>query len=175
MNQISDYGGCGCDMCAPYPKTYLKVLEEQSALINVTIRRQKIVASGIPAPVADNDMLRGLLEQKRVVDYVGSFPRGVKAGDQGDMLGETTMTNGWGHLALPHSRDIKRGYEIDLVHLSGAQYSEAFTNDVNRFALLQFARSAAFGEDVAQLMPGIGSAQRTRCVACWSGNCKSGD
>jgi hypothetical protein len=28
ITQITDYGGCGCDMCAPYPKTYLRVPEE---------------------------------------------------------------------------------------------------------------------------------------------------
>ena len=41
VTQITDYGGCGCDMCAPYPKTYLRVLEEQSAIAKRTIRKSK--------------------------------------------------------------------------------------------------------------------------------------
>jgi hypothetical protein len=58
------------------------------------------------------------------------------------MLPETTMVNGWGKFGpCPVLADIKRGYEYDLVHLSGvAQYSEGIHDDVNRYALLQFAQ-----------------------------------
>src|SRR5215469_338226 len=47
VTQITDYGGCGCDMCAPYPKTYLKALEEQSALARRYHPGVKMVASGL--------------------------------------------------------------------------------------------------------------------------------
>jgi len=140
-------------MCAPYPKTYLRVLEEQSALIRRYHPKVKIVASGIPASVNDNDMLRELLGKADWVDYVWELPRGVKPVIKAAMLGETTMTNGWGTFGpCPILADIQRGYEIDLVHLSGvAQYSEGIHDDVNRFALLQFAQNPQRSvEDVAQ-------------------------
>jgi hypothetical protein len=142
MTQITDYGGCGCVMCAPYPKTYLRVLEEQSALAKRYHPEVKIVASGLSASAADNDMLRELLRNLAWVDYVWEFPRGVKPVIRAAVLPETTMINGWGKFGpCPVLSDIKRGYEQDLAHLSGvAQYSEGIHDDVNRFALLQFAQ-----------------------------------
>jgi hypothetical protein len=95
------------------------------------------------------------------------------------MLPETTMVNGWGRFGpCPVLSDIKRGYQHDLVHLSGvAQYSEGIHDDVNRFALLQFAQDPersvedvgrAYAEDwlnlkgrdatlVGQVIAGLGS------------------
>jgi hypothetical protein len=153
MTQITDYGGCGCDRCAPYPKTYLRVLEEQSALARRYHPEVKIVASGVSASVADNDMLRELLAKMTWVDYVWDFPRGPKPVIRAAMLPETTMINGWGKFGpCPVLSDIKRGYEYDLVHLSGvAQYCEGIHDDVNRFALLQFAQDPQRSvEDVAR-------------------------
>jgi hypothetical protein len=53
------------------------------------------------------------------------------------------MINGWGKFGpCPVLADLKRGYEYDVPHLSGlAQYSEGIHDDVNRFALLQFAQT----------------------------------
>jgi hypothetical protein len=153
LTPITDYGGCGCDMCAPFPKTYLRVLEEQAALVRHYHPDAKIVITGISASLADNDMLRELLTKAPWVDYVWDLPRGPKPLIRAGMLPETTMTNGWGRFGpCPVLSDIKRGYQSDLVHLSGvAQYSEGIHDDVNRLALLQFAqdpqRSVA---DVAQ-------------------------
>jgi hypothetical protein len=153
MTQITDYGGCGCDKCAPYPKTYLRVLEEQSALAKRYHPEIKIVASGVSASVADNDMLRELLRKMAWVDYVWDLPRGPKPVIRAAMLPETTMINGWGRFGpCPVLSDIKRGYEYDLIHLSGvAQYCEGIHDDVNRFALLQFAQDPQRSvEDVAR-------------------------
>ncbi len=143
MTQITDYGGCGCSKCAPYPKTYLRVLEEQSAIAKRYHPEVQIVASGISASVADNDMLRELLPKMACVDYVWDLPRGPKPLIRAAMLPETTMVNGWGRFGpCPVLSDIKRGYEYDLVHLSGvAQYCEGIHDDVNRYALLQFAQA----------------------------------
>jgi hypothetical protein len=152
MTQITDYGGCGCDRCAPYPKTYLRVLEEQSALAKRYHPEVKIVASGLSASVADNDLLRELLRKMVWVDYVWEFPRGAKPVIEAS-LPETTMINGWGRFGpCPILSDIKRGYEYDLVHLSGvAHYCEGIHDDVNRFALLQFAQDPQRSvEDVAR-------------------------
>jgi hypothetical protein len=141
MTQITDYGGCGCDMCAPYPKTYLRVLEEQSAIARRYHPEVKIVASGLSASDADNDLLRDLLAKMAWVDNVWEFPRGPKPAIKA-ALPETTMVGGWGQYGpCPILADIKHGYEYDLPHLGGvAQYCEGIHDDVNRFALLQFAQ-----------------------------------
>ena len=152
MTQITDYGGCGCSMCAPYPKTYLRVLEEQAALTRRYHPQVKIVVSGVSAPLSDGDMLRELLPKMAWVDYVWELPRGTKPVIRAAMP-ETTMVNGWGKFGpCPLLPDIKRGYEYDLIHLSGvAQYSEGIHDDMNRFALLQFAQDPQRSvEDVAR-------------------------
>lgn len=104
--------------------------------------RAKIVITGISASVADNDMLRELLPHAPWVDYVWDLPRGPKPLIRAGMLPETTMSNGWGKYGpFPELADIKRGYEADRKNLSGvSQYCEGIHDDVNRFALLQFAR-----------------------------------
>ena len=149
MTQITDYGGCGCDMCAPYPKTYLRVLEEQSALARRYHPEIKIVASGLSANGADHDLLRECLAKTNWVDYVWEFPRGPKPVIRAGLFPETTMVGGWGKFGpCPLLADIKRGYEYDLVHLSGvAQYCEGIHDDVNRFAVLQFALSPDLSVD----------------------------
>jgi hypothetical protein len=153
ITQITDCGGCGCDKCAPYPKTYLRVLEEQSALARRYHPEVKIVVSGLSACRADNDLLRELLAKMTWVDYVWDLPRGPKPVIRAVLLPETTMVGGWGKFGpCPLLSDIKRGYEYDLVHLSGvAQYSEGIHDDVNRFAVLQFAQDPQrSAEDVAR-------------------------
>ena len=153
MTQITDYGGCGCDMCAPYPKTYLRVLEEQSALARRYHPEIKIVASGLSASGADHDLLRELLAKTSWVDCVWEFPRGPKPVIRAGLFPETTMVGGWGKFEpCPLLPDIKRGYEYDLIHLSGvAQYCEGIHDDVNRFAVLQFAQDPQRSvEDVAR-------------------------
>jgi hypothetical protein len=153
ITQITDGGGCACDMCAPYPKTYMKVLEEQSAIAKRYHPEVKIVASGLSACRADNDLLRELLANATWVDYVWDLPRGPKPAIRAVLLPETTMVGGWGKFGpCPLLADIKRGYEYDLVHLSGvAQYSEGIHDDVNRFAVLQFAQNPQRSvEDVAR-------------------------
>jgi hypothetical protein len=150
---LTDYGGCGCDMCAPYPKTYLRVFEEQAALAKRYHPEVTIAVQGHSASGADNDMLRELLAKTTWVDYVWEFPRGPKPVVRVVMLPETTMINGWGKFGpCPVLSDIKRGYEYDLVHLLGvAQYSEGIHDDVNRFAVLQFAQDPQRSvEDVAR-------------------------
>jgi hypothetical protein len=153
MTQITDYGGCGCAKCAPYPKTYLNVLEEQSALLRRYHPEAKVVASGVSASMADNDLLRQLLASKGWVDFVWDLPRGPKPVIRAAFFPETTMVNGWGKFGpCPVLAEIKAGYEYDLVHLAGvAQYSEGIHDDVNRFAILQFAENPKRSvEDVAR-------------------------
>ncbi len=153
LTVITDYGGCGCDKCAPYPKTFMRVLEEQTAIARRYHPQAKIVITGISASVADNDMLRGMLPQAPWIDYVWDLPRGPKPLIRAGMLPETTMVNGWGQYGpCPVLADIKRGYELDRIHLSGvAQYCEGIHDDVNRFALLQFAQDPERSvQDVAQ-------------------------
>jgi hypothetical protein len=152
MTQITDYGGCGCDKCAPYPKTYLRVLEEQSALAKRYHPEIKIVASGMSSSVADMDMLRELLAKTAWADYVYEVPRGPKPAIK-SLLPETTMVGGWGRFGpCPLLSDIKRGYEYDYAHIGGvAQYCEGIHDDVNRFAILQFAQDPQRSvEDVAR-------------------------
>ena len=152
ITQITDYGGCGCDMCAPYPKTYLRVLEEQSALARCYHPEVKIVASGLSSSPADNDMLRELLPKKDWVDYVWELPRGCKPVIKAAMP-ETTMVGGWGKFGpSPVISALKQVYEYDSAHIAGvAQYCEGPHDDVNRFALLQFAQDPRRSvEDVAR-------------------------
>ncbi len=178
VTQITDYGGCGCDMCAPYPKTYMKVLEEQSAVAKRYHPEVKIVASAMSSTVADMNMVRDILGKAAWADYVYEVPRGPKPVIK-SLLPETTMVGGWGKFGPnPMLSDIKRDYEYDLAHIGGvAQYCEGIHDDVNRFAVLQFAENPqrslddvarAYAEDwlkltgrdaalVAQVIPGLGT------------------
>jgi hypothetical protein len=142
VTQISDGGGCGCDKCAPYPKTFMEVLEEQTAVAKRYHPEAKIVVSGLGVCRADSDMLRERLTKASWADFVYEFPRGPKPVIRALLYPETTMAGGWGKFgACPLLPYIKRGYEYDIVHLSGvAQYSEGIHDDVNRFAVLQFAQ-----------------------------------
>jgi hypothetical protein len=152
MTQITDYGGCGCQRCAPYPKTYLSALEEQSAIARRYHPEVKIVASGLSGPMADNDMLRELLAKTAWVDCVWELPRGPKPAIKASMP-ETTMLNLLGQFGpCPVLAQIKHAYEYDLVHVAGvAQYSEGIHDDVNRFAVLQFGQNPQRSvEDVAR-------------------------
>jgi hypothetical protein len=152
VTQITDYGGCGCDMCAPYPKTYMSVLEEQMAMAKRYHPEVKIVASAMSSSVADMDMVRELLGKAAWADYVYEVPRGPKPAIK-SLLPETTMVDGWGKFGpCPVLPDIKRGYEYDLPHIGGvAQYSEGIHDDVNRFAVFQFAQDPQRSlEDVAR-------------------------
>ncbi len=152
VTQITDYGGCGCDMCAPYPRTYLKVLEEQSAAAKAFHPEVKIVASAMSASTSEMDLMRGLLPAASWADYVYEFPRGPKPVIK-SLLPETTMVGGWGKFGpCPLLQDIKRGYEYDLPHIAGvAQYCEGLHDDVNRFAVFQFAQAPARSvEDVGR-------------------------
>ena len=120
----------------------MRVIEEQTAIARRYHPDAKIVTTGISASVADNDMLRGLLAHASWADYVWDLPRGPKPLIRAGMLPETTMSNGWGKYGpFPELADIKRGYQIDRKNLSGvSQYCEGIHDDVNRFALLNFAR-----------------------------------
>jgi hypothetical protein len=188
MTQITDYGGCGCEMCAPYPKTYLRVLEEQSALAKRYHPEVRIVAAGLSSSVADNDMLRELLPKMAWVDYVWELPRGCKPVIKAAMP-ETTMIGGWGKFGpCPVLADLKHVYEYDLAHVSGvAQYCEGLHDDVNRFALLRFAQdpqrsvedvARAYAEDwlhltgrdavqVGEVIAGLGSAVEIAADRAW--------
>ena len=86
-------------------------------------------------------MLRELLAKMAWVDYVWELPRGPKPAIKASMP-ETTMLNLWGQFGpCPVLSLIKHAYEYDLVHVSGiAQYCEGIHDDVNRFAILQFAQ-----------------------------------
>lgn len=139
--EMTDYGGCACDMCAPYAKTYFKILEELATLCRRYHPGAKIVASGINAPLKDVEMLREALAKAAWADYVWELPRGPKPVIKAAFCPETTMVNGWGKFGpCPVLPQLKRGYQEDFVHLSGvAQYSEGIHDDVNKFAVLQFA------------------------------------
>ncbi len=185
VTQITDYGGCGCDMCAPYPKTYLRVLEEQSAIAKRYHPEVKIVASAMSASTAEMDMMRELLPAVGWADYVYEFPRGPKPVIK-SLLPETTMVGGWGKFGpCPLLADIKRGYEYDDPHIGGvAQYCEGLHDDVNRFAVLQFAEdpqrsvetvARAYSEDwlrlsgrdaavAGQVIAGLGTEIVTGCL-----------
>jgi hypothetical protein len=152
ITQITDYGGCGCDKCAPYPKTYLSALEEEAALARRYHPQVKIVVSGLSASVADNDMLRELLPKTTWVDYVWELPRGPKPVIKASFP-ETTMINNWGRYGpCPILSYLQRVYAYEQNHFSGvAQYCEGIHDDVNRFALLRFAQDPQrSAEDVAR-------------------------
>lgn len=135
----TDYGGCGCDMCAPWAKTYLKVFEEYASLCKRYHPNVKVIASGWNLWHDDEEMLRNDLRSASWVDYVWEVPRGPKPVIKG-VVPEITMINGWGRFGpCPILGTIQHDYTLDRDYVDGsAHYSEGIHDDVNKFAVLQF-------------------------------------
>lgn len=141
ITPITDYGGCSCDKCSPYPLTYLRVLEQEAATCRRFHPHAKIVAAGHIVGLDDEDMLRAQLRKTDWVDYVADIPRGAKPIIKYYMNPEITMVNGWGiYGPCPALPIIRQTYLQDYPHMAGAMpYSEGIHDDVNRFAVLRYA------------------------------------
>jgi len=139
---ITDYGGCACEKCAPLPETYLRVFSEQTAVCRTFHPGVKIVAAGWGIDLNEEDMLRGLIRQAEWIDYVAEIPRGVKPIMKFYMDPEITMAGGWGSYGpCPLLSLIRRSYREEYGYISGSvTYSEGIHDDINRFAVLAFAR-----------------------------------
>ncbi|MGK7396064.1 MAG: hypothetical protein ACNS62_15920 [Candidatus Cyclobacteriaceae bacterium M3_2C_046] len=152
MTPITDYGGCGCEKCAPLPITYLKVFSQMAEMCKKFHPDVEIVASGCGVGQKDIDLLREKLEEADWVDYVADLPRGVKPVIKYYMSPEITMVDGWGNFGpSPKFETIKKAFVDDHPFaVATSTYSEGIHDDVNRFATLQFAINPAREvEDVA--------------------------
>jgi len=144
ITPATDYGGCGCDRCDPWPETYLKRFEQQAALCREHHPRARIVAAGHGLSGSEEDLLRRLLRDCDWVDHVADIPRGAgKSAIKYYMYPETTMLGGWGKFgAAPILRLIEETYRADQPGVGGrVPYSEGIHDDVNRFACLRMARN----------------------------------
>jgi hypothetical protein len=121
-------------------------------------------------------------------DGVWELPRGCKPVIKAAMP-ETTMVGGWSRFGpCPLLTDLKLVYAYDCDQVSGvAQYCEGIHDDVNRFALLQFARdpqrsvehvARAYAEDwlklsrrdavlVGEVIAGLGTGTETAEDRAW--------
>ncbi|MGH9446816.1 MAG: hypothetical protein ACRD3O_13940, partial [Terriglobia bacterium] len=102
----------------------------------------KMVASGIGADLADEDMLQSSLRQASWSDCAWELPRGPKPVIKGALNPEITMVNGWGHFGpTPVLGTIKHAWQSEQHLVAGdVHYSEGIHDDVNKFALRQFAQ-----------------------------------
>jgi hypothetical protein len=141
ITPITDYGGCSCERCSPYPLTYLKVFERQAALCRRFHPQAKIIAAGHTLALDEEDMLRSHLRKSGWVNFVADIPRGAKPIIKYYINPEITMVNGWGAYGpCPALPIIRRTYREDYLRVAGAMpYSEGIHDDVNRFAVLRYA------------------------------------
>ena len=143
ITPITDYGGCSCEKCAPYPRTYLRVLEQQAAACRRSHPAAKFVAAGHAVGLDDEDLLRAQLKKSAWVDFIADIPRGVKPIIKYYINPEITMVDGWGVFGpCPALPAIRETYRRDYPHIGGAMpYSEGIHDDINKFAVLRFARN----------------------------------
>lgn len=142
MTPATDYGGCSCDWCAPWPDTYLDLLESATRVCRSHHPDVRVVAAGHGLPQDDGTLLRTLLPGADWIDYVADIPRGCGVPFlKYYMVPETTMLRGWGKYGMaPALEEIVRGYRQDAPLMGGAVcYSEGIHDDINRFACLQLA------------------------------------
>ena len=143
ISPITDYGGCSCDKCAPLPNTYIKSFEEMARLCKKFHPKVKVIAAGHAIDLAEEDLLRKLINEVEWIDFVAEIPRGTKPVIKYYMNPEITMADGWGKYGpCPQLPLIKNIYEEEYQYISGSvTYSEGIHDDVNRFAVLQFAQN----------------------------------
>jgi hypothetical protein len=143
ISPISDYGGCSCIKCAPLPKTYVEVMKAQSDLCRKYHPQARIVTAGHGINLKEEDLLRQLLAKSDWVDFVAEIPRGVKPILKYYMYPEITMVGGWGRLGpCPILGNIRKAYREEYPYISASvTYSEGVHDDVNQFAVLQFAQN----------------------------------
>lgn len=143
ISPITDYGGCSCDKCAPLPKTYIKSLKEMVEVCREFHPKVKVIAAGHAINMHEEDMLRDLVRKADWINYVADVPRGAKPIIKYYMCPEITMVDGWGAWGpKPALKEIKEGYLEDECYTAGSvTYSEGIYDDVNRFAVLQFAKN----------------------------------
>ncbi len=143
ITPVTDYGGCSCEKCAPYPLTYLKIFEQQAALCRRFHPQARIVAAGHTLALNEEDMLRAHLRNAEWANFVADIPRGSKPIIKYYMNPEITMVNGWGAYGpCPALGIIRQTYREDYPHVTGAvPYSEGIHDDINRFAVMRYAEN----------------------------------
>jgi hypothetical protein len=153
ITPATDYGGCSCPHCAPWPATYLERFREQAALCRRFHSGVSIVAAGHGITPDDEDQLRELLRSAEWVDFVADIPRGCgKPVIKYYMSPEITMLGGWGKQGpCPSLKTIARRYSSDRAGIGGwVPYSEGVHDDINRFACLRQAlRPTSTARDTA--------------------------
>lgn len=142
VTPATDYGGCGCERCAPWPRAYLKRLEEMSALLRRHHPDALVIAAGHGLPIRELDLLRGELLDCGWADAVADIPRGAgKPVVKYYMFPETTMAGFWGKFGMqPLLPTIVRLWQEEGRELPVVQYSEGIHDDINRYAVLRIAR-----------------------------------
>lgn len=142
ISPITDYGGCSCEKCSPLPETYMRVFSEQAELCRKYHPDVKIVIAGHGIQLAEEDMLRKLAMKADWVNFVAEIPRGAKPILKYYMNPEITMAGGWGSYGpCPLLSIIRRSYREEYSFIaSSVTYSEGIHDDINRFAVLEFAR-----------------------------------
>lgn len=151
ITPATDYGGCSCEGCAPWARTYLDRFREQAELCRGFHQGVAIVAAGHGITPDDEDELRERLRGEDWVDFVADLPRGCgKPVIKYYMAPEITMLGGWGKFGpCPALEAIARHYADDRDEVAGwVPYSEGVHDDLNRFSCLRHA--TAPGESALQ-------------------------
>lgn len=144
ITPATDYGGCSCERCDPWPATYLARFRELAALCRRFHPGVSIIAAGHGITPAEEDELRRMLRAQDWVDYVADIPRGCgKPVIKYYMSPEITMLGGWGKFGpCPALESIALQYADDRAGVAGwVPYSEGVHDDINRFACLRHARN----------------------------------
>jgi len=141
ITPITDYGGCSCERCDPYPLTYLKVLKQQAEICRQFHPKAQFVTAGHTLPIDEQDMLRTHVKSDDWSNFVADIPRGAKPIIKYYINPEITMVSGFGvYGPCPALPAIRKIYRADYPHITGAvPYSEGIHDDINRFAILRFA------------------------------------
>lgn len=145
LSPPTDLGGCSCDRCDPWPKTYLDLFEEQAELLRRYHPNASIVAAAHGMRNEETEMLRSVIRECDWIDYVADNPRGAgKPYIKYYMGPEITMLSGWGKYgAAPYLSRIADYYHLDAKSMGGAVvYSEGIHDDVNRYASIKLAQNA---------------------------------
>ncbi len=145
ISPITDYGGCSCNKCSPLPPTYLASYKKMVDLCKYYHPGVKVIAAGHGLDVGEEDMLRNLLKEISWVDYVADIPKGVKPIIKYYMYPEITMLDSWGYYGTcPKLKIIKQAFTEDNTRFFGSViYSEGIHDDVNKFAVLQYAKNCS--------------------------------
>lgn len=144
ITPATDYGGCSCTRCDPWPATYIERFRQQAELCRRFHPDVAIVAAGHGITPDDEDQLRELIRTQAWIDFVADIPRGCgKPVIKYYMSPEITMLSGWGKYGpAPALTAIARLYADDREEIGGwVPYSEGVHDDINRFACLESARN----------------------------------